>query len=197
MDNLIFVLPVLFVIILVLLTPAIRKTKEADRLAKAKYQLNNQLKELTKTNIEISNQLNELTKANSKLTDELNLSQTKLLKAEIAILKGMQTKEPVFSIPPPEIWYEDDYWFALTNWYRQLQNWTCECCEIDLKKRPYFLDTHHIFGRRHNDPRYLKALCLGCHVEQTGPYSHIFMKKTSRYKRFRKTYPDWKCKKCK
>ena len=157
--------------------PLIRKTKVTDRLSKVNYELTNQLKQLTE--------------ANSELTDEM-----KLLKSRIVSLQRKKIRKPIFKIPPPEIFYEDDYWVALTNWYRQLNKWTCECCHLDLKEHPYFLDTHHIFGRRHNEPKFLKALCIGCHAEQTEPYNHMFMKKTSRSIRFRDTYADWKCYKC-
>lgn len=176
MENLIFILPILFIIVIVLFTPMIRKMMEADRLRKVNFELTNQLKKLTKSN--------------SELTDEI-----KLLKTEIAHLHACKYKIPFFAIPPPEILYEDEYWAALTNWYRQLRSWSCESCGLDLRKQPYFLHTHHIHGRRHNDPKYLKALCIGCHAEQTEPYNHMFMKRYRRYKQFRRTYPDWKCKK--
>ena len=177
MNNLIFIIPILFMIIIVLFAPMIRKTKEVDRLRKVNY--------------ELTNTIRQMAKASSERTDEINL-----LKTKIASLKTDKVKIPIFPIKPPEILYEDEYWTALTNWYRRLQNWTCECCGHNLKRDTYFLDTHHIHGRRYNDPKYLKALCIGCHVEQREPFPHMFMKRYHKYKQFRKAYPEWKCKRC-
>ena len=46
MESLIFILPILFMIVIVLFVPMIRKTKEADRLAKVNYELTNQVNRL-------------------------------------------------------------------------------------------------------------------------------------------------------
>lgn len=95
-----------------------------------------------------------------------------------------------FKKPPPYLLHDDDYWWALSNWYRSLKNWTCEECGINLEDDKYFLHTHHIYGRSYNDPKYLKALCIGCHAEQKQPYNHDFMKEYKNYKGFIRKFKD-------
>jgi len=105
-----------------------------------------------------------------------------------AITPQNQTPSANFKTVPPPISHDDDYWWALSTWYRQEQDWICEKCGIDLSKRTYFLHTHHIHGRSWNDPEHLEALCIKCHSEE--PY-HDFMKKTPDYWRFLRT-PEYR-----
>ena len=89
-----------------------------------------------------------------------------------------------YNTPPPELCYTNDYWTALSDWYRTEQNWICEACGIDLQERKEFLDTHHVRGRGYNSPDDLKALCVKCHSDQTEPSDHSFMKEGSKYRQF-------------
>ncbi len=94
--------------------------------------------------------------------------------------------EPSYSRPPPEISYDNDYWKALSKWYREEQDWICEHCGIHLKSRKEFLHTHHVRGRAYNSPENIKALCVRCHSDQTQPVDHNFMKDTPEYRHFMK-----------
>ena len=91
---------------------------------------------------------------------------------------------PTYNKPPPELLHSNAYWDSLSAWYREEQDWICEKCKIDLKGRPRFLHVHHIHGRRHNDPKYLIALCIACHSDQRSPVDHRFMKDTHEYRNF-------------
>ena len=57
------------------------------------------------------------------------------------------------------------WWKKYSTWYREQRNWTCEVCQFSLKDDRYYLHTHHIWGTRHNDPKDLMALCIGCHSD--------------------------------
>ena len=98
-----------------------------------------------------------------------------------------------FAYDPPELYHNNKYWKLLSEWYRNESNWECEACELDLSYYPHrkYLDVHHVRGKSYNDPKDLKALCVGCHAKQTEPIDHSFMKDDRRYKQFRKVYPDW------
>lgn len=89
---------------------------------------------------------------------------------------------------PPTLSQNNEYWTELSNWYRKQRGWTCENCNLNLKKDKQFLDTHHIFGSGFNSPEHLKALCVGCHAEQKTPSDHSFMKNDKRYRKFVRTY---------
>ena len=65
---------------------------------------------------------------------------------------------------PKRFDYKADWWQRLSYWYRDQKGWQCEECNISLYK--HYLHTHHIYGTQWNKPRYLKALCIGCHSEQ-------------------------------
>ena len=43
-----------------------------------------------------------------------------------------------FKTLPPPIHHTDDYWQALSAWYRQEQNWTCEDCGINFARASVF-----------------------------------------------------------
>ena len=89
---------------------------------------------------------------------------------------------------PPTLSQNNEYWTELSIWYRKQRGWTCEECNLNLKKDKKFLDTHHIFGRGYNSPDHLKALCVGCHAKQKTPSDHSFMKSDGRYRKFMRTY---------
>jgi len=127
----------------------------------------------------------EVTRLQTALSKEKQ--HNKRLRAQ-AINPQNKTPSANFKIAPPPISHDDDYWWALSTWYRQEQDWMCEKCRIDLSKRTYFLHTHHVLGRSWNDPKHLKALCIKCHAEE--PY-HDFMKKTPDYLRFLRT-PEYR-----
>ena len=97
-------------------------------------------------------------------------------------------KEETRKTDPPTLSQNNEYWTELSNWYRKQRGWTCENCNLNLKKDKRFLDTHHIFGRGYNSPEHLKALCVGCHAEQKTPSDHSFMKNDKRYRKFVRTY---------
>jgi len=97
----------------------------------------------------------------------------------------------VYSPPPPRVPrdipepfdYNADWWQSYSSWFRGTKHWRCEECRILLidRNRKY-LDTHHIYGTRHNDPDDLRALCIGCHAEEPG--EHHRLKEEDRYERF-------------
>ncbi len=72
---------------------------------------------------------------------------------------------------------------------RENAEWKCEGCSIDLRSAPKFLHAHHLKGIQYNQPKDLKALCIGCHAEQPGHH----MKHLPDYREFMKLHGDiWK-----
>ena len=157
-------------------------TRQRDEVARLRAEVET-LKRLEPEVVRLQRRVSEDVHKASDLEVEVTRLQT-------ALSKKKQHKQPFanFNQPPPEIYYTDPYWEQLSAWYRQEQGWTCEECGIDLKKRTFFLHTHHIRGRRYNTPEYFKALCIVCHAEE--PY-HDFIKRTSDYLRFLRT-PEYR-----
>ena len=104
---------------------------------------------------------------------------------EVILLKKQppSSPQPKYNEPPPELFHANSYWVALSAWYRREQDWMCEECGIDLKRRTHFLHVHHIHGRHYNAPEYLIALCIRCHANQP---RHAFMKDSPEYQNFMK-----------
>lgn len=81
---------------------------------------------------------------------------------------------------PVDEYVED--WPKISNSYKKRQKFICENCEIDLKNKPSFLDTHHISGHKaDNRDENLKALCIKCHSNEPG---HGHMTNLDRFKEF-------------
>ncbi|MYC77468.1 YHYH domain-containing protein [Candidatus Poribacteria bacterium] len=101
---------------------------------------------------------------------------------------------PVSPIPRVESQpfnYQARWWRERSEWYRNEKGWTCEECQICLESDPQYLHTHHIHGTQHNDPKYLKALCIGCHSEQPG--NHGRLKQEPDYHKFMRKYgQEWR-----
>lgn len=110
--------------------------------------------------------------------------------AEAFIPDKRPTPKKSRTLEPPPLPHDDAYWMALSAWYREQKNWTCEQCRLNLRKDKQYLDTHHMLGRGHNSPEHLKALCVGCHAEQKTPSDHNFMKNDRRYWQFVRTYKN-------
>lgn len=108
--------------------------------------------------------------------------------AKVFITKQNTKKKETRKTNPPNLSHNNEYWTELSNWYRKQCGWTCEKCNLNLKKDKRYLDTHHILGRGYNSPEHLKALCVGCHAEQKTPSDHSFMKNDERYRKFMRTY---------
>ena len=88
---------------------------------------------------------------------------------------------PVSNYPPN--------WNLLSLQCRERAEWKCEECGINLKSQSKFLHTHHLRGTRYNRPEDLRALCIGCHAEQT----HHRMKSLPDYLEFMELYGHiWK-----
>lgn len=110
------------------------------------------------------------------------------------------TPDPNYSTPPPipqqipqPFDYETSWWKKYSEWYRNEKGWTCEECELDLNFDRYYLHTHHMLGTQYNKPQHLKALCLGCHAEQTYPAGHHVLKEDVNYAEFITKYGEqWK-----
>ena len=91
---------------------------------------------------------------------------------------------PDWIISEEEFDYQTEEWKRLSKRYRNQKNWTCEMCGLNLKSDTYFLDTHHTQGTDYNDPKYLKALCIGCHAEQReGQHQKLMFYDDLRYKK--------------
>ena len=82
--------------------------------------------------------------------------------------------------------YQADWWKEYSYWHREQRGWQCELCKLCLNKHRHFLHVHHIDGPKHNEPKDLIALCIGCHSEQSG--SHIELKKIDDYEDFVEIY---------
>lgn len=108
--------------------------------------------------------------------------------ARVFITNQTTKKRETRKTDPPTLTQNNEYWTELSNWYRKQRDWTCEECNLNLKKDKNYLDTHHILGRGYNSPEHLKALCVGCHAEQKTPSDHSFMKNDERYRKFMSTY---------
>ena len=87
-----------------------------------------------------------------------------------------------------EFSYTDTWWQVYSNWFKEKKGWRCEQCGLPLRFDRIYLDTHHIKGIQYNEPKDLKALCIGCHAKQKKPTDHSFMKDSDRYKNFKKKY---------
>ena len=83
--------------------------------------------------------------------------------------------------------YSSKAWRKRSSTCRENAHWTCEQCGIDLKDNRHFLDAHHKWGTKFNNPEDLKALCIRCHAEQPG-HGHETLKYDSRYQEFMKKY---------
>ena len=70
--------------------------------------------------------------------------------------------------------------------FREMKNWTCEKCKIDLSNHREFLHTHHKNGNKSdNSTSNLKCLCIRCHAEE---FQHEHMKRTEDYRRFMRAF---------
>jgi len=118
----------------------------------------------------------------SELSTRLDKQLKELSEAFIPNEKKIRNDEP------PTLSQDEEYWKKLSIWYRNHRKWTCEQCNLNLRKNKKFLDTHHVLGRGYNSPEHLMALCIGCHAEQKIPTDHSFMKNTDRYLQFVRTY---------
>lgn len=68
--------------------------------------------------------------------------------------------------PPPG--YAPD-WSKISLRYRELMNWTCQECTVNLAEHRSYLHTHHISGvTSDNSNSNLRALCVICHREEPG-----------------------------
>lgn len=68
--------------------------------------------------------------------------------------------------PPPG--YAPD-WSKISLRYRELMNWTCHKCTVNLAEHRSYLHTHHISGvTSDNSNSNLRALCVICHREEPG-----------------------------
>ena len=73
---------------------------------------------------------------------------------------------------------------------REKAGWKCEECSIDLGVDRKFLHAHHLRGTRYNQPKDLRALCIGCHAEQ---HLHDRMRGLPDYLKFMELYGHiWK-----
>lgn len=80
--------------------------------------------------------------------------------------KSLLSKKGHANIYGPENRYTPD-WSRVSREYRQLQNWTCEQCGVQLADHRRLLETHHINGQRNENGHYnLRALCVECHAKQ-------------------------------
>ena len=89
-------------------------------------------------------------------------------------------------IIPDPFDYQDDWWKEYSYWYREQKGWQCEVCKLLLIDHRHLLHTHHVWGTKHNDPKDLMALCIGCHSEQPG--YHRELKNTNDYQHFISRY---------
>ena len=90
--------------------------------------------------------------------------------------------------PDPSFNHHSDAFRRLSQRVRELANWKCEQCGINLDDDRRYLDAHHIWGTQYNALIDLEALCVGCHAEEKTPTDHSFMKEHERYKVFMNKY---------
>jgi hypothetical protein len=70
--------------------------------------------------------------------------------------------------------------------YKNIVNWKCEKCNIDLSGHKRFLHTHHKNGNTYeNGPSNLEALCIRCHANQ---HNHSHLRKNPDYKEYIKLF---------
>lgn len=91
-------------------------------------------------------------------------------------------------IIPDQFNYRAEWWEEYSYWYKEQRGWQCDQCKLSLNKHRHFLHVHHIHGTKHNEPKDLTALCIGCHSEQLG--FHEQLKETPDYENFVKIYGD-------
>ncbi|RKU21989.1 hypothetical protein C6499_20345 [Candidatus Poribacteria bacterium] len=83
--------------------------------------------------------------------------------------------------------YGADEWKVRSRQLREQAQWRCQACNLSLYQHKHYLHTHHIWGTRYNNPKNLRALCIGCHSEQPGG-NHYLLKGTRDYQGFMKRY---------
>jgi hypothetical protein len=89
--------------------------------------------------------------------------------------------------PPNE--YTEDF-EQISYSFRDINNWQCSKCKVNLRDDKDFLDTHHINGiKSDNSLNNLKCLCIFCHSEM--PF-HERLKNDERYGRFIEKYGNKK-----
>ena len=141
----------------------------------------------------LRNKDNSLKNKDNSLTLKLwHLSQA--VERAILVMEQQEPKSNYSTQPPPipqlipePFDYQAPWWKNYSTWYRDEKRWTCEKCELNLNNDRSYLHTHHIRGTQYNDPKYLNALCLGCHVEEPG-YGHSQLKRESDYLQFMVKY---------
>ena len=85
--------------------------------------------------------------------------------------------------------YSSGEWQLRSQRCREQANWRCEQCSIDLKDDCRFLNVHHKWGTRYNDPEDLIALCIGCHAKQPGG-GHRMLRYRPDYEEFMRKYSE-------
>ena len=76
--------------------------------------------------------------------------------------------------------YSSEAWRERSRACREKADWQCEECGLDLELAPHLLHAHHKWGTRYNCREDLRALCIGCHAEQSGSEHQTL-----------KSYPDY------
>lgn len=96
---------------------------------------------------------------------------------EFSFVKFFEQYESFFPYHPsrkagaPENYTKD--WQEVSRRYRELRQYICEHCGVDLSRRQYLLHTHHVNGVRSDNAEHnLKALCADCHSKEPG---HVHM----------------------
>lgn len=114
------------------------------------------------------------------LTDWFNAIDPSYQPPPIDTVYGPKTTPvtgPISNYPPD--------WNLKSLQCRAKAGWKCEECNLDLVTHRKFLHAHHLKGTRHNQPKDLRALCVGCHAEQP---NHSQMKKLPYYLEFMDQY---------
>ena len=82
--------------------------------------------------------------------------------------------------------YKASWWREYSRWLRRQKAWKCDECHITVKyniSNRGMLQTHHIYGVKHNTIKDLQVLCIGCHAEKPGE-NHQKLTEERTYERF-------------
>ena len=87
----------------------------------------------------------------------------------------------------PNVYPSD--WREIAGRLKQMRNWTCEQCHINLSSDRRFLHVHHTDGNPSSNALCnLKALCIDCHSKQP---LHEHVKKLPGYREFMQKYKNY------
>jgi len=93
-------------------------------------------------------------------------------------------KLPIYNQNTAPISKYPENWKKISQSIKEINDWCCKECDINLKKNRKFLHVHHKDGNpANNNLSNLEALCIACHAKE---FNHNHLKKNKDYNFFSK-----------